>query len=307
VFVRKNARSVPADHYAIRRLAARFAAQPQQGLTDIAVHVEYPEPISRVIRRTGTLNQLLEIERARLLKPLLADRRAKAAAEKRPRGPMSIMEYAALGSSLDDAWKSASTFTRPERRTETAYEEEVESYLHRLEQDWSHVRASAAHTVRPPVFTIVNHGVRNFRQVEVTLHVAGAADAIEYEPDPIETIAEILPEPPRLWGADHTDWARLLAAPQIPLFRHTALAAEPTTSIRRTGSFELTFPPVDVRPGGRHVLDDSICVLIPADRTDTVIATWSATALNVDGKATGEIPLHFDGPDIDPVLVLSRE
>ena len=76
------------------------------------------------------------------------------------------------------------------------------------------------------------------------------------------------------------------------------------TKIERGGSFSLTFPPIDLRPERKEVLENGISVLVSVTRTTQVLATWTASATNIDGSASGEFLIDFDETvDISSLLI----
>jgi hypothetical protein len=150
-----------------------------------------------------------------------------------------------------------------------------------------------------PLFVVVNGSQRNYQQLEVILHVDGDAD--EYDGAPV-LLDDLLPRAPRLWGP-----SSMLDGPMLYSGIGPSVTPGPSTHIQRGGSFTLTFAPVNLRPGGSAILDDTCTVLIPATRAEPVIARWTATCLNVDATATGAVPIHFEGPDIDPIDALAQE
>ena len=278
VFVRKKARSVPPDHKDVLRLAQRYAAKRQGNELDISVVVSYPLPLSRCTWTEDNLESLIGAQRDYLMAPLLKERARRM-------GVRSTSIFVPL--------------TVPERRTEDAYEAEVEAYLGQLRASWPTVmREAAALLIPAPEFKAVNQTDRNFRALEVKVTAAGAADAVECKPNADEpSLLDLLPKAPRIWGPESLDFGLVRHSPLDARF----LSAVPMlrTSVERDGGFTLTFPPVDLRPRQTRVLERNWAVLIPVERPDPVIAEWTATSVNADGRASGQLTMTFGGPDVN--------
>lgn len=306
VYVRKHARSEPAVHADIARLADRRARSHVSEKLDIEVKAGYPQPLSRYIVADSDRDNYIKGERARLMRPLYDEQTRKR---------RSALSRAVLGdtfAAMTEMQRSISSMhsalTAPEDRTEEAYAAEVDAYLERLVAAWPEaIRSYAAGRIPAPVFSVVNHSSRNLRRLAIRLHVAGDADAQRYDKDwPTGSLPNLLPDPPRIWG------------PQTRLSFHTGFTVgglrssvyqppiAPRTEIDHGGSFTLTFPAVDLRPHETEILDDMICVLIPSIRTEPVVATWTATATNIDARAEGQLTVLFDGPDVN-IADLGRE
>ena len=284
VFVRKKARSVPPDHKDVLRLAQRYAARRQGSELDISVVIGYPSPLPRCTWTENNLESLVGVRRDYLMAPLLEERARKTGAFN-----------ASVQSTL---WAGhCGPFTGPERRTEDAYEAEVEAYLGQLRTSWPSVMREAAALLMPtPEFKAVNQTDRNFRALEVRITVAGAADAVERNPNTdAPSLLDLLPEAPRLWGRHSLDFG---LKPNPPYAAFLPVFPGPQTSVERDGGFTLTFPPIDLRPRQTRVLERNWAVLIPVERPDPVTAEWTATSVNADGRASGQLTMTFDGPDV---------
>ncbi|MFI2708927.1 helix-turn-helix domain-containing protein [Micromonospora sp. NPDC018662] len=279
IYVRRRARSVPADHRDVRRLADRYANRPEENSLDIAVAVDYGGPLSRFTWTDADVDAFIEVERARLLEPL------DEVPSTRPRG----LTFAGMTLGTDG-----------ESRTAQQYKDEVDQYLDQVRLSWPEtMRSVAAYVLPTTVFTVTNLSTRNYRQLEVTLHVAGDADAVEVEQDAELDLWQLLPAQPEKWGSQA---ASLLGATWLP-YRPPSMPyvgpVGPATTLERGGSFTLIVRPLDLRPRQTAVLEGDYVVLIPATRTDEVIVSWSATATNVDATARGQFTLAFEGQDVN--------
>lgn len=301
IYVRKMARSAPADHKDVQRLAERYAARPKDATLDVSVSAEYPVDLSRYTWTEGNLDGFVSAERSRLMQPL-----EEARAQLREESDARL-----LGSPVGDfnmfqnLPKAQAAYAGPfgiveESRTEAEYETQVEDYLAEVKVEWPEaMRKAAAYLIQPPVFIVTNLSERNYLQLEVKVHVAGEADAVEYEPDIEElNLWNLLPSAPRIWGP----YRKNPFALPVPGLAGLGLRAQdfgPSTTIQRGGSFTLTFPPVDLRPGQTEILERDWVVLIPSWRTGSVTAAWTATATNIDGQARGEFAILFNGEDVN--------
>lgn len=300
VYVRKLARSVPADHNDIQRLADRYAAKPQESGLDVAIVVDYPCPIPRFTWTENDLESYVSGELYRLMEPLRKERSRRAAArEAAPAtGLAGLITLPSMGVAMFGQ-------NACEPRSEAAYEAEIVGYLAIVRKAWpSAMRAVAAQVFPAPVFKIKNLSDRNYLRAQVMLTVpadAGVARTRRGNAD--LRLSKLLPSGPRIWGSYTTtglfggNWIQ-----DVPSITRTPIAtvAESTTLEREPdGSLTLTFAAVDVRPERIEVLDRRWAVVIPSSWTDPVIATWTATATNANGIARGEFPIEFTGPDVN--------
>jgi len=99
----------------------------------------------------------------------------------------------------------------------------------------------------------------------------------------------------------------LFGMSHVNLASSLALQREPSTTIDSSdGIFTLTFPPVDLRPYQTEILERYWAVLVPAGRTDPVVADWTATATNANGQAHGTITIMCAGPDVNLYETFAR-
>jgi hypothetical protein len=289
VYVRKKARSVPPDHKDILRLAQRYAARRQGSELDVSVVIGCPLALPCCTWTGDDLESLLGAQRDYLMAPLLKERA-------RNTGARSPAFGAALQSTL---WAGARvSLTIPEHRAEGAYEAEVTAYLDQLRTSWPAImREAAALLIPAPEFKAVNQTDRNFRALEVKVTVTGAADAVKRNPDAGDlNLLDLLPKAPRVWGANSLGFGLGRDAHYAAFLQAVPV---PQTSVERDGGFTLTFPPVDLRPRQTRVLERNWAVLIPVGRPDPVTAEWTATSVNADGRASGQVTMTFDGPDVN--------
>ncbi|MDG4785000.1 putative DNA binding domain-containing protein [Micromonospora sp. WMMD1102] len=275
VYVRHRARSVPANHREVRRLADRYANRPVNNTLDITVDVDYRTPLSRYCGHED-LDIFIEAERDRLLEPL-----KQLDTTSHTTTGLGGLPITTIGLIRED-------------RSPQQYKDEVEQYLDKVRLAWPEiVRSLAAYLLPPTVFTVTNRSERNYHRLEVRLHITGDADAVEWEDGLSELdLWDLLPDQPREWGPRNS----VLGAyhpPTIPLPR----TAGPTTAVQRGGSLTLIIRPLDLRPGRTEILEQEYVLLIPASRTDDIVVSWSATATNINATAHGQLTLAIEGPD----------
>lgn len=279
IFVRHIARSERANHRDVYRLAERFSKRSSGSGLDIAIGVNYEDPLRRISWDVDDLERFLRSERSRLLTPL---QEAKS-----PHLGLGIRGLVA-----------ETLAAQPEKRSEAAYIAEVESYLGLVRASWPDVmREIAAYLIPAPKFTVTNLTSRNYSGLEVVFHVDGEADAVEkQDSSPGDDVWRFLPNEPRNWGAYREDPSLLWR--QYPYGSLSQLRNTRST-IERDGSFTLKIRPLDLRPEQSLILEDEVVILVPINRVDDVSVKWSATATNIDATTHGEFQLLFDGETCD--------
>lgn len=292
IFVRKRARSEPADSENIARLSDRLTHIQSNRSLDIDVAVRTARPLSRIRPSDEGLDEYLAEIRQRLMKPLTEYKRERKAA--RGQG----FPFSALGETPVEALLKATKVSpvfgsKPESRTEEQYKLEVERHVKSLrEQMPSALWRTAARRIPAPAFVVRNRSDRNLKQLAVELYIPGdiRGQLIRETPKDLD---EVLPPGPRPWGPiEPSIIPRHLVT--MPTTRSLG-DVTPQTKIRNGGSVMLTFLPIDVRPKQTVVLDTNTALLVPDSRTEAVIAEWKATALDTDGVATGKFEVPFDG------------
>ena len=289
IFVRKLARSDRATPQDIRRLTARrmrgatHGASVRVELADDSTFVKYEDSVDR-------LPDFVERERKRLLGPLDTTQSLRHAT------------YMSLPPAISAAF---GLFEQPEDRSPDQFREQVEAYLLKLPEKWERFISDARRVAVPQTtLRIVNESDQNYQDLEVSLHVEGDAKAT---PAPVDNEADprrVLPPSPRAWGPRRTDPFGSTSYLHLP---HVARSISgPSMRIENGGSFRIAFPPRHLRPQASAKLG-SFIALIPGSRTDEVVATWRATATNVDGVTQGEIELPKDLEVIDPYFTLFDE
>lgn len=295
IFVRHKARTVRADNREVQRLATRSAYQPSASPSlDVEIRLEGTDELCRYASSEVDLDRFLTFEKQRLIEPLRRHQRPK---------PQSTSALSALqaGLSMTDL-ASVGYDKKPEPRSAEEYEREVEDYLTNLRDAWpTAIRDVAAYLVPAPAFVVANLSNTNYRRFKVRASVAGDADVEQFDDDEDAQIPISLPSAPRSWGPIVTnylaDLVRSTAHPYLtPNFGPTVPRL--STQIERGGSFALTFPPVDLRPGETETLEDQIVLLIPATRPEPVVVEWTATATNVDAVAHGSFEVTFPAADL---------
>lgn len=189
----------------------------------------------------------------------------------------------------------------PENRNEEEYRQEVEEHLDRATAGMraqvlcAEVRAGAS-TVR---VEIRNSTDRNYVAVEVAIYLPGDVHGVD--PGRVEPAAG-LPDRPRAFGTRRAigGLGYGLAIPGVP---RVPGPPRRRPSIDNGGSVKVTYPPIDLRPSQCVTLDPIHIITALADGT-VIAGTWSATATNTDGKATGDLSLTVRDStfDVDGVL-----
>jgi hypothetical protein len=290
IFVRKRARSEPANSADIARLSERFArTEAAEGL-NIDVGIECPQPLARIAWTAEGIESGIDAERAHLMRPLLNERNASALPMTRANLNVSGMP------DMRAALRTARGLfpSEPEPRSEEQYEAAVETYLDavRLAMPEALVNVGSG-LVAAPRFVATNLTQRNYQRLEVSVHIAGdiwARRTRSWKPQ----LEESLPPRPRLWGPLRTSPVLNIPAiypPHIPI--------GPRTTIEHDGSVTLTFVPIDLRPGKTEMLEAECILLVPDHRDEAVIAEWFATATNANGQATGHFEIPFDGQTVN--------
>ena len=290
IFVRKRARSEPANSADIVRLSERLSRTLTAERLNIDVGVECPQPLAKIAWTAEGIDTAIDAERSHLMQPLLQERRDRAIPLVRASlYPAGMPNIGAALRTVQNMFPS-----EPEPRTEAQYEAEVQTYLDVVRQAMPEALVNVGSGLVPaPRFVATNLTQRNYQRLEVRVHIAGdiwARRTRSWKPE----LKESLPPRPRLWGPILTNYAQnmpaMYQAPHIPI--------PPRTTIEHDGSVTLTFLPVDLRPGKAETLEAECILLVPGHRDDPIIAEWSATATNADGQATGSFEIPFSGETV---------
>lgn len=288
VFVRRPGGSHPASSAELRMLQDRLVSRPAEGL-EIAV-MSIGDPICRVDISDEAVEAWLVGERERLLAPLNTHQPAQT---DDARGPEADVAR------LHELLQRMSTSV-PERRSPDAYRAEVERYIAAARPT---VRLAALNrfedVVQTPLTVLVrNTGDRNLEAVELVVSFPGPVLTCE-------TYEEDLPAAPRPWGPTPTEnsfnigtFPNDLYIPDIPRpFIELGYTA------RNHGSTTIEFAPFDLRPYKDHKLID-VPLVVSAQLSRSIHGSWTATAMNRDGRAEGSISVDLtdDVATIDELL-----
>lgn len=316
VYVRKMGKSDPAKSADLRRLSTRMLAQAGPGL-DVEVLADAGNGVPLFEDPAGWVDRWVDAERDRLMAPLAPPPPARSADSFGRTGLAalglsdSILNQVSAATRLADmaAKSNPLHIKHEEKRTEEAYEAEVEEYLDKCRQRLPKAVKTLRVALTPPVvFQVRNLTDANFEKLQVGVHVEGdvtaSTDRAEFSGPGTYT-----PTPPRIWGPwtenlmpaiRSSDRSRLIplrtaAVPFVP---------PPGPMIVNGGSADITFQPVDLRPHAHKNLDDGILLLAGPSLDSDITCTWTATATNINGRAEGTltIPLRVQRIDLSEYL-----
>jgi len=275
IYVRKTARSVPAGHIDVLRLADRYAKRSTNKALDVDVSTRNVIPLPRYKRDEQHLEALLASEKDRLLSSMY-------------RGRMQRNESSASALPYD-------LRPEPEARSEDQFVAEVTRYLSAVRETWPKtMRGIASYVLPAATFTVTNLSDRNYRQLEIRLRFGDSVDAVEKEPFALPDLRRTLPVAPREWGESQ---------PMIGMNFHSTMITHgpipPSTTVVRDGGLMLRTKPLDLRPHQSEVLESDFVIMVPASHAEDVAVTWSATATNYDGAAQGTFLMLFEGGELD--------
>jgi hypothetical protein len=286
IFVRKRARSEPANSADIARLSERLTRTTATKGLNIDVGIQCVQPLARIAWTEESIDAAIDAERTDLMLPLLQERFTLD-------GQKDAVSLYGTGMPNVTAAIAASRLfaSQPEPRTEAQYQAAIERYLGAIREALPGAMLHAAvGMVAAPKFTATNLTQRNYERLLVGVHIAGEVDAERTRSRPLK-LSDLLPRRPRLWGPIRTS-----LTPTIPaIYQPPQFPNSPRTIVEHGGSVTLTFPPVDLRPGKTVTLEDKYVLLVPAHCAEAVIAEWSATATNANGQASGSFEIPFDG------------
>lgn len=195
-------------------------------------------------------------------------------------------------------------FSSPEHRTEEQYREEVDAYLDdvasllRAVARWHEIDAG---TSRVHV-AVTNATARNYTSVEVEIYIPGDVRAVD--PEGLPDLPDA-PARPRAFGSRKPTGFGLAYGSE--LFMRGAVVPPRLRSgpvIDNGGSVRVTFPPVDLRPGDTVSLDP-VHLVVPGAAASAIAGTWTATATNADGRASGSLACVVAEPTLETESVLT--
>jgi hypothetical protein len=306
IYVRRPGKSELAKADDIQRLTRR--ASGASTATTLALSLAAPENFSIpwVGYTDGWVDRWTQSQRKELLKPLPKPPKKPSAASLGFQVPTNVLQglmdtqLAATKSILGDRY-------REEERTEAEFRAEVERFL-----DEAAERLPAAieelrwHCSRSATFVVQNDSDRNYKSVEIAMHVEGKVVAYNsplLDPRPLRKFAG---KPPRAWGP-RIEKSPYEGVPDRPYVRPQSvqpyIPGPRRPEIREGGSIDIDFVPFDLRPGGSHVLDD-VALIAKEHFAEATRCTWKATASNVDAILEGEFMLRLaeDATDVSSYL-----
>ena len=297
IYVRRPGKSDRAKSEDIRALSLRLL--PQRSLR-LEVGARVDGGVRRCVWPDDWLESWLSAERSRLLAPM--DRALKPGI----RLDVSLASVLRARQNLEGLSKQAlRAVTEPEDREPYGYRQEVEDYLSncRSQLDDAPARA-AARALDATTWTLTNLTDHNLEAVEVKVHVEGEVEA--FEKAFYFGLADMAPEPPRLWGPRPSQAALqhqvLRARPSR--YEPPATTEAPKPIVRNGGSVFIDFPGRTLRPRATVTLGDQHVLVIAPAFAGPVRCTWTATATNISGVAEGEctLPVADDPIDIGGLL-----
>ena len=303
MFVRDSAKTNPASQADIVRLSRRLVATDAPETLAVEVGFSLPLPLSKMRKNETAIDTFLKQEERELLESLDAFQASQ--------GPFTfpLSGAGAVLSARNSAGRSFSfgVEQHEEDRTPEEFRAEVSSYLEEARKSMIIALWRIAKILLPrPTFWVSNLSEKNFKEVQITINVAGKASAEDADDDRTPSVRESLPARPRPFGP-YSKANEGLAALMRSNYNfsyaapHVASTWVPTRrDIRNGGSFEVDLDGIDLRPGDREVeVESDLVVMIPDGRDEPVIVHWRATASNVDAIAEGEFELPFDGGSFD--------
>lgn len=190
-----------------------------------------------------------------------------------------------------------SAFSDPETRTREQYLEEVDNYVGEISEyfeklvDQNYIRGNYG-----LLKLLVNSDTElPYKDVEVVLRIAGAR---AIDGDDIDDDLPDFPTKPRTFGVRQS--RELLAG-----YAHFGIDM-PVLDIPKLGGMdirneewgtEIRFQVFDLRPGKTHELDD--IHLVTRSEPGTILsATWTASAMNMEGRAEGCFAIQVNSDEI---------
>lgn len=283
IFIRRQGKTVEASDAEIDQLWRRAQAPTKELDIELAWWAE-PVAVPPISVTGEAVERFVLAEERRLLAPLPAPL---------PRG---MPELAAAG--------LLAGMGVLENRTVPEYRKEVADYIERLREAVPAAAEAAAveHGTARVQFALENHTDHNFADLLVELHFPGPVRAA-FEVDDLDGATD-LPGPPWLWGDTRRFTAALHYAglpsmdikPRLPRFG----------SVDNTGSTTIRFPPVDMRPGYRHALDEVNLLVDPQLAGQTLTGRWTATSRSVSGISDDEFRVNIAAEPVDGVALLEN-
>ena len=253
VFIRRHGKTEPAKQEDYDMLLRRSASvvQSSGGVSVQALDTVMAVPVAR---------ECIDIARWR-------ERREREFLE-----PLEMREHETIGSF---------TFHLLERRSPSQYRAEIAAHLSDLESLLPSVARSMALEERDPgmLLLVVNETEHNFAGARVEVFIEGDVWAHRKAGDALPN----MPKPPRKWRTETGMGLYLPDAPKMPMPDIFG------PYIDNSGSANIRFDDVDLRPNERVKLDPIHLVCDASLAGATLTAKWTATSSNARGVSEGQI------------------
>lgn len=297
VYVRNVGQSAPAKSADLRMLSTRLLAQAGPGL-EVDVCADAGDGIPQFDYRPDWIDRWIEAERDHLLAPLAPPPAETSTDRRLAEGDLGAL---GLSGSFRNQFAGAARFAastanlflthHEEDRTEEAYASEVEEYLDRCRMRLPRAVQTLRIALSPAVmFQAHNLTEVNFRELEVHVHVEGDVTAFAGHAE-YRGLSTYTPRPPRTWGPWTENRIPGISTPAygylLPQTSTIPYNPTPGPTIVNGGSADITFQPLDLRPGAHEHLHDGIFLLAGPGLDSDIICTWTATATNMNGRAKG--------------------
>lgn len=249
------------------------------------------------------LDDVLATERQVLMRPGRACRPAERA---EPSQGNAWLPAEAL-SSLHSMSSLTGPIYKPDERSESDYEKEVNEYLTRLRDSlpprllyrWLHHPGASLR------LTVDNLTERNFSQLRVRLHVPGAVRTWSDDlTDEVSRLSNLPARPHPLGTKVKVDgtfdrmFTRGMYTPPFPVVRNFGNVRSPGFTARNTGSVEIEYNPIHLHPSSSASLK-AVPLLVDEPVGTELTVEWSATAENADKRVTGELTIVVVEPKLN--------
>lgn len=197
--------------------------------------------------------------------------------------------------------KITAAFTKADDRTEEQYRAEVDAHLRdgaemlRAAVRWMEIEVKTARTQ----VQVLNGTDRNYMSVEVEIYIPGEVRG--FDPEEVPELPDLM-DRPRPFGS--RTGISLGYGPGFSIPRYAQPTFRRGPSIDNGGSVRVRYPEFNLRPGETFLLD-SIHLITDVPAGTVITGTWTATATNADGRATGEIAITVIESPLDVEATLT--
>ncbi len=291
IFVRRAGSSERASSAELRQLELRSRTEAQ--LSGVEVSVASPKRVPRVSFALTAQQELLDALRREATSSLRLWEQQHAR-ETQPSWPFGLSGLTALSGLREAGLQSATDLAvarHEEDRTPEQYLQEVEAYVQRCERQLPQVLRGCAGQVLPPlVLRLRNMNVKGIKGLRLEVHVPGRIEAAAHRR--LASNEARLPNRPRSfgpWTEPRPGWQPPIFTSAFELHDFAADTYEPGVEFRNGGSVDLSYDDVDLRAHTARELAGVVLLVdasaFPADAQ--VVCSWTATAENLDGVASG--------------------